>query len=62
MLLDSPFIVPYRQSRQNRCIANSHSSPPSAAKAHGRGIGIDAVVGELGSRFSRKSCKSQAAS
>jgi hypothetical protein len=30
----------------------------SAAKTHGRGIGIDAVVEELGSRFSRKSRKS----
>jgi hypothetical protein len=31
----------------------------SAAKAHGRGIGIDAVVEELGTRFSRKSRRTQ---
>jgi hypothetical protein len=31
----------------------------SAAKSHGRGIGIDAVVEELGTRFSRKSRKPQ---
>ncbi len=31
-----------------------------SAKANGRGIGIDAVVDELGSRFSRKARKPQA--